>query len=300
MDISWPVKNLDYKKLVIVPIILAAVMGSAIAYHWYSEGTPVSLSLEFSGGSYIRVQNIERPSESQIEDFRIAFDENFGKKANIHTYADGLEIETSADLTDFEDDPNQTIRQLLSDAGIEGNPQINTETMGSIVAQLYTEQARNAAIAALIAMAIILFIALRRLTAVGGILLVVGLDFLGILGAMAILGIPLSLSSMAGILLIFGYAVNTNILLSTNLLRRKGETAQDRAARAMNTVVKMSSTSAIAMVVLNLITTAPELEQISAVLVIGILVDMVNTWLLNSGILLRHKAGLKEEYHGRI
>lgn len=300
MDISWPVKNLDYKQLIVIPLILAAVMGSVIVFHWHSNGTPVPLSLEFAGGSYIRIQNIENPSDNELKNFRLAFDENFGSKASIHETDQGLEIETSAELTKIGEDPIDRIKELLSGAGIGGNPQISTSMMGSIVAQLYTEQARNAAIAALIAMAIILFISLRHFTAVGGILLVVALDFLGILGAMAILGIPLSLSSMAGILLIFGYAVNTNILLSTNILRRKGKTPQDRAARAMSTGIKMSSTSAIAMVVLNVFTSAPKLEQISAVLVIGILVDMVNTWLLNSGILLRHKSGLKEEYHGRI
>lgn len=304
MDISWPVKNLSYKELIIVPIILAAVMATVIGFNWYSKGTPVPLGLEFASGSYIEIHNVDVPSESNLKEFQKAFEKEFGSAANVHSLGEegGIQIETSAQLQEFQENmtPRERIRTLLSDSGIEGNPEITTEYMGSIIAQLYQVQARNAAIAALIAMAIILFIALRHFTAVGGILLVVGLDLLGILGAMTLLGIQLSLSSMAGILLIFGYAVNTNILLSTNILRRKGKTPRERAAKAMSTGIKMSSTSAIAMVILNVFTTAPELEQISAVLVLGILIDMVNTWLLNSGILLRHEMERREEYHGRI
>jgi len=62
----------------------------------------------------------------------------------------------------------------------------------------------------------------------------------------------------------------------------------------------MSSTSATAILALNQVSTAPELEQISAVLVIGILVDMLNTWFLNSGLIMRHEEGSEERYHATI
>lgn len=257
------------------------------------------LSLEFSGGSYIRIQNIQNPTRSQKTDFKTGFEQEFGGSVMIHSFENGISVETSADLLE-----NQVVEDriisLINEVGVEGDPNLNIQTMGSIITNLYKKQARNATIAALIAMAIILFIALRNYNAIGSILSVIGLDFLGILGGMTILGIPLSLSSMAGILLIFGYAVNTNILLSTNVLRRKSGDARVRASRAMNTGIKMSTTSATALLILNLFTTAPELQQISAVIVIGILVDMVNTWLFNSGILLRHKAQKGEKYHARI
>lgn len=302
MNVAWPVENLSHKRLIAIPLILAAFFGSVIAFHWRSTGDPVPLSMEFAGGSFVRIRGIKNLNTREAENFRTAFQEKFGGSVEIHTIENGVEIETSEDLLGTQENrtTEDRIKSLLSDIGIEKEPDISTESMGSIITQLYKNRARDAAIAAIIAMAIILFIALRHFTTVGGILSVVGLDFLGILGGMTILDIPLSLASMAGILLIFGYAVNTNILLSTNVLKRKGGTPRERAGRAMSTGVKMSSTSATAMIALNLLTSAPELEQISAVLVIGILVDMVNTWLLNSGLILRHQKGKGEEYHARI
>lgn len=298
MNVSWPVENLGHKKLIAIPLIIAAVFGSAIALHWRNQGSPVPLSLEFSGGSYIRIQNIENPSQTKMLRFKSAFENEFNTSSEIHSFKNGISVETSANLLGIE--AKENLQTLLSKAQITGDPAISIETMGSIITQKYKSQARNAAIATLIVMAIILFITLRDFPAIGGILSVIGLDLLGIFGGMVILNIPLSLSSMAGILLIFGYAVNTNILLSTNILRRKGGSAHERASRAMNTGIKMSSTSAMALIALNLLTQAPELNQISAVIAIGILVDMMNTWLFNSGLLLRHKLGKGEGYHARI
>lgn len=299
MNVSWPVENLKEEELIVIPLIIAVFFGASIAYNFYQTRNVVPLSLEFSGGSFIRIQNIK---ETEMDEIKTAFESEFGSPAEIHGTENGMEIETKADLLGLQENQSaeERIKTILTNLGINREVKIVTETMGSIISQLYKKQARNAAIAALIVMAVILFISLRHFTAIGGILSVIGLDFLGILGGMALLNIPLSLASMAGILLIFGYAVNTNILLSTNILRRKGGSPRDRAAKAMSTGIKMSSTSAIAMIALNLISTSSALNQISAILVIGILVDMVNTWLMNSGILLKYETGRKKKYHARI
>lgn len=307
MNVSWPVENLENKQLIAIPLLLATILGSAVAYHWYSTGDPVPLSMEFAGGSFVRIQGIENMSHEEAMNLKTEFQKTYGEKPEIRIKKVDekvieIEIETSKDLARTEENQiaEDQIRELLSRVGAEKEADVTINSMGSIITKLYQKQALYAAIAAVIAMAIILFIALRHFTVVGGILSVVGLDFIGILGVMAILGIPLSLASMAGILLIFGYAVNTNILLSTNVLKRKGETPRKRAGRAMSTGIKMSSTSATAMLILNLITTAPELEQISAAILIGILIDMVNTWLLNSGLILKHQEGTRGKYHARI
>lgn len=297
MNISWPVKNLSHKQLIIIPLIVAAFFGSVIAYNWYSTGEPLSLTMEFGGGSFVKVENMQKLNSDQIENIEKNFKKEFGGTLETRTFENGMEIETSAALLGAEE--NQ-IKNLLLESGVTGNPEITTRAMGSIITKLYQRQALYAAIAAIFVMAIALFIALRSFSTVGGILAVVSLDFLGIIGGMAILGIPLGLASMAGILLLFGYAVNTNILLSTNVLKRKRGTAPERAGRAMSTGMKMSSTSAGAMIILNLVTSASALEQISAAIAIGIIVDMMNTWLLNSGLILRHQAGKEEKYHARI
>lgn len=305
MDVAWPVKNLSSNQLIAIPLIAAAIFGSVLAIHYSSEGTPVPLGMDFKGGTLVRIQNINEPTSDNVASFREDFlkSQYISSGAEIETRSSqsGIQIET----TEIIDEDRQAstanwIKERLTEMGLGDSPVVSIDPMGPEIADFYRTKALYAAIAALVAMAVILFVALRRVPVVGNILLVVGLDFLGILGAMTILGVDLTRASMAGILLIFGYAVNTNILLSRNILKRKGGTDRDRAGRAMTTGIKMSSTSAAAMVVLNLVATATELNQISAVLVIGILVDMLNTWFLNSGMIVHLKKGEEAKYHARI
>lgn len=290
MDITWPVKNLDYKQLIAIPLIVTAIFGVAILM----RGVP--LGMEFSGGTYVKIQDVENmPSSVTIVEDTIKG--TLGGDVKVYQAGNELDIETTMVLT--KEQENQLKKTLADELGVTGD-YTTPQRMSSVITSLYKEQAEKAMIAAAIVMAIILFIVLRHFTTVGGILSVIGLDLVGIFGGMAILNIPLSLASMAGILLILGYGVNTNILLCTRVLKRVGGTARDRAADAMTTGLVMSTTSATALIALNLITTAPELEHLSAVIVIGILVDMMNTWLFNSGIIMRHTEKEVRGYRGRI
>jgi len=291
MDVTWPVKHLRYRYMIVIPLILAAVFVAAIMV----RGVP--LSMDFAGGTHlsITVENFENmPAASSVED---ALYEIIGDEVEVFQTSDGFDIETSAYLTDNQVE-NQ-IKPALSGLGVDGEYGA-PERMGSVITGSHAEQAWHAIAGAAIAMAIIIFVALRHFTSVGGILLVIGLDALGVFGGMALLQIPLSLGSVTGLLLLIGYAVDTNILLSTKVLKRVGATPRERAADAMKTGLMMSGTSAAALIALNLIMTPPLIKQFSGVLVIGILVDMVNTWLLNSGILLRHVERQQRRYHGRI
>ncbi|KXA89504.1 hypothetical protein AKJ57_05235 [candidate division MSBL1 archaeon SCGC-AAA259A05] len=291
MNVSWPVENLTNKQLIAIPLIAAAFFAAAIVV----KGVPIGM--EFSGGTYIEISNIKNipSSTSDVEHY---LEDTFGGEVKVYQTGDNqLEIETSLVLE--EEDQNELQTGLNNEFGISGDYSIPRQ-MESGITSLYRHQAQLAVIAAAIIMGVILFLAFRGLTIALSILSIIGLDALGIFGCMTLLEIPLSLTSMAGILLIFGYAVNTNVLLSTRVLKRFGGTVRERAADAMRTGVAMSATSATALIALNIVATPSALKQLSAVIVIGILVDMMNTWFLNSGIIMRHAKGKKEGYHGRI
>lgn len=292
MDITWPVKHLSYRHMIVIPLALAVIFTVAIAV----RGIP--LSMDFAGGTHlsIEVENTENiPDPDLVED---ELRNIIGAEIEVHETDKGYDIETAAYLTDNQVE-NQINPHLYLELGIEGEYSV-PERMSGVITSTHTEQAWKAVIGAVIAMAIIIFIALRHFTSVGGILLAGGLDALGVFGGMALLQIPLSFGSVTGILLLIGYAVDTNILLSTKVLKRVGTTPRERAADGMKTGLMMSGTSVAALIALSLIMTPPLIKEFSGALIIGILVDMVNTWLLNSSILIRHVEQQQRRYHGRI
>ena len=115
-------------------------------------------------------------------------------------------------------------------------------------------------------------------------------DILIALGGMSILHIPLSIASVGALLMLIGYSVDTDILLTTRLLKRREGTVDERARNAMHTGLTMSCAAIAAMGILYIVTViimpeATTLSNISAVLVIGLIGDILSTWLMNLGIL---------------
>lgn len=293
MRISWPSLYMQPRQMIAVPAILAVFFSIAILI----RGIPIGM--EFTGGTLVRVRGLEdQPDLSVIEP---AVENFLGTKIDLKITEDrtrqegrfGLDLETSKVLS--EEEKAELQKFLEEEFGIAGS--FSAEWFGSIITGIYREQARRAIIAAVIAMAIIIFIAFRHRVVVGAILLCLGLDMVGTLGCMAIFRVPLTLASIAGLLMLIGYAVDTNILLSVQTVKRLGGEVRERIATAMKTGLMMSGTTALAMIIINIITVAPALYQLSAVLIFGILIDIVNTWLLNAGILLWHSSRVKEEFY---
>jgi preprotein translocase subunit SecF len=104
---------------------------------------------------------------------------------------------------------------------------------------------------------------------------------------MDLIGMELSLGTVAALLMLIGYSVDSDILLTTNLLRKKGE-LNEKLRNTMRTGITMTSTtiSAIfAMFVVSSYINIPILKDISIVLLFGLAVDLMNTWLFNAGVL---------------
>jgi preprotein translocase subunit SecF len=90
--------------------------------------------------------------------------------------------------------------------------------------------------------------------------------------------------------MLIGYSVDTDILLTTRLLKRREGTVESRAKNAMYTGLTMSFAAIAAMGILFVVTKlimpeATTLSNISAVLVIGLIGAILSTWLMNLGIL---------------
>ena len=100
-----------------------------------------------------------------------------------------------------------------------------------------------------------------------------------------ILGIKLSTASVAALLMLIGYSVDSNILLSVRTIKRHEGTVAERISNALKTGMTMSGTTLAVMTVIYLITPSKILQQIAMVLIFGLIFDFINTWFMNSSIL---------------
>lgn len=117
------------------------------------------------------------------------------------------------------------------------------------------------------------------------VILAAASDIIVTIAIFNLLGYKLSTAGVAAFLMLIGYSVDTDILLSTRVLKRKQGTVLDRILNAMKTGLTMSFTTIVAVILALIFAQSPVIKQIMIILLIGLLVDLINTWLQNTGIL---------------
>ena len=174
---------------------------------------------------------------------------------------------------------------------LRGTATINSyKAVGPVLSKQAMNQIYWAIGFAFLFMSVTVFIIFRDTVPSLAVILAAASDIIIAMGGMSLFGIPLSLASVGAILMLIGYSVDTDILLTTRVLKRRKGTINERALGAMKTGVTMSITAIASMAALYLVTVfvMPEarvLSDIAAVLIIGLLADILTTWLMNLGIL---------------
>ncbi|MBN2478001.1 hypothetical protein JXB01_01795 [Candidatus Micrarchaeota archaeon] len=113
-------------------------------------------------------------------------------------------------------------------------------------------------------------------------------DIVIALGSMAFFGIPFTLPSFAALLMLIGYSLDTDILLTMRMLKRKGD-PRVKAYDSMKTGSTMSITGIVAFLalfILGSMTNISTYYEISSVALAGLIGDLFATWGINAVILL--------------
>ena len=116
---------------------------------------------------------------------------------------------------------------------------------------------------------------------------------------MVILGIPLGVASVGGLLMLIGFSMDTDILSAIRVLKRSEGTAEDRAFSSFKTGTTMTITALISFSVLFAISYyafIPTYLEISGVVLVGLLGDIITTWLANMPIVLWYKKSKEVHY----
>ena len=263
----------NHKILIAIPIILALLSLVLIGFHGLEQG------VDLKGGSQAELQLLGSVTPSELED---TLDAKLNTN-NIKVTSNGnnkvtVELENNINSSTFTSAINGKAKVISYN---EIGPVLSEEAMG----QIYV-----AMIFAFLFMAITVFVVFREPVPSVAIILAALCDILIALGGMSIFKIPLSIASVGALLMLIGYSVDTDILLTTRLLKRREGTVEERAKNAMYTGLTMSFAAIAAMGILYVVTKiimpeATTLSNISAVLVIGLIGDILSTWLMNLGIL---------------
>jgi preprotein translocase subunit SecF len=174
----------------------------------------------------------------------------------------------------------------LQALGVSGESSVRT--IGPVLGELFWKQTQLAIAVAFIVMSIIIFILFRTFAPSSAVVLAALTDASFVLGVLSLMGVRLSLPVLAGVLMLIGYSVDTDIVLTTELLRSSGKEVPQRFRAAAKTGLTLTATSIAALATMCLVSGSIVIQQIATVLIIGLLADIPSTWLTNAGILRWH------------
>jgi preprotein translocase subunit SecF len=160
----------------------------------------------------------------------------------------------------------------------------SVQTVGAALGSSFFQQAIFVLIFAFIFMAAAVFIIFRMPMPSVFVVLCGGLDIFETLVLSQIFGIQLSLATFSALLLLLGYSVDSNILLTSRVFKTEGE-IEHKIKGALKTGVTMIGATIAALLALFIIPTSQVISQIASVLMIGLVLDIINTWMLNAPLL---------------
>lgn len=276
---------MNYKLLLIVPAILIIVALGSLALQMQDGG--LKRDIELKGGTQLSLET--EADAKTVEGLLKGYD------ATVRS-ASG--ITGSLLLIDVPIEKNASeIVPLLESKGYRIES-FSVQSVSSTLGESFFQQAQLALGVAFVLMAIVIFIIFRQPLPSFYVVMSAAFDIIEALAFSQLLGIELSLATFAALLLLIGYSVDTDILLTSRLLKGGEGKASDKIKSAAKTGLTMSGTTIAAVAALLVVTTSTVLVQIATVLLIGLIVDIVNTWFTNAVLLKlyverKEKAGVK-------
>ncbi|MCX2819482.1 protein translocase subunit SecF [Haladaptatus sp. F3-133] len=284
-DIEHPTEKIDEieyseqssKKLIAVPFAILGVALAVLLVTYLLTGAPVGLGFEFTGGVNIQTQTAV-PAE-QIEQEFSGID-GVPEPSNVRSISGGA-IVSFQPLTNNEMSNLRDFRDAnYADASVESvSPSHGTSL-------LY--QSMGAIAFAFVLMTVVIFAFFRTFVPSLGIILSATSDMLVPIGVMTLLGIDVSLGTIPAILLIIGYSIDSDILLTRNTLSGRRKQFYGNVRNAMKTGVTMTTTSMAAMAVMAISAhffSIFILRNIGIILFFGLGMDLINTYMMNVAIL---------------
>ncbi|MFB6189466.1 MAG: protein translocase subunit SecF [Halapricum sp.] len=287
--VEFEVPEIDYtrysnRQLAGIPLAILGFSLLVLVVWYLVNGSPVPLGFDFTGGTEMRIATdagkagIQQAFHTQIDSIRPV--------QGQHEYI----------VTFLTKDPAK-IDAIRSTAQSAGFTIMRENTRSPAFGGTNQQNALLGLVIAFVGMSLVVFGLFRTFVPSLAVVLsafsdiVIPLALMDLLSLTGLVRINLSLGTVAALLMLIGYSVDSDILLNNHILRRRGS-FYESTYRAMQTGVTMTVTSLSAMIVMTIVSSLlsiPLLPDIGLILVFGLSADLMNTYMLNLSLLRWYK-----------
>jgi len=272
-----------YKQLMIVSLLLLLLSLGVLVVQFVRTGDVIQRGVSLKGGLTMTIPvEKEVVVQSLQESLSAAF-----PKADISVRSLSAGGTTAALIIEASDVTEEQLSGKLLSLGVQlEKGKYSVENMGSSLGENFFRQTLLAVLIAFLCMSIVVYITFRVPVPSFFVILCAFSDIVSTLAVVSLSGMKLSTAGVAAFLMLIGYSVDTDILLTTKVYkRREAGSYLERVWSAMRTGLTMTATAFAAVLVAYIVSVSDVIRQIMFILLIGLIFDVIYTWIQNAGIL---------------
>ena len=277
-----------YKALLIIPFLILFFSLAQIGWQVYKTGDFMKKDVSLKGGVTVTIPINANVDTAKIQkQIHSGFPHNDIAVRSLRSAGSVIGIIVEADI-----DGNNKIEVEKLLASISESLQIDLakvnygiEIIGSSLGASFFRESLIALAVSFLFMGLVVLIYFRTFIPSIAIILAAFSDMVFALAVMNIMDIRIGTAGIAAFLMLIGYSVDTDILLSVRVLKRKEGSVMDRIISSIKTGMTMTIIAIISTIVALAVTQSEVIRQIMLILLIGLIADIFNTWIQNVGLL---------------
>jgi preprotein translocase subunit SecF len=277
---QWHDRN--YKLLLLIPLVLLLASLIYLGYFYQQNGDFFRKDISLTGGTSVTL-NGEFNTEELSSNLQ-----NQLESLTIRQVYDLVTREQEAVIIETTSDSETTKKAIEDYLGYELNQENSSfEFTGATLSQSFYKQLMIAILVAFLFMAVVVFIIFRTVIPSSAVIISAFTDILMTLALFNFLEFKLSSAGIVAFLMLIGYSIDTDLLLTVRVLKRKEGSLNSRLFSSFKTGITMTLTSLFAVLVVLIVVQSfsTVLTQIFTILAIGLSFDILNTWITNVSIL---------------
>lgn len=278
--------------LLVIPVIILLLSLVYLGFFFSKNGDIMNKDVSLSGGTTITLKGdvdiraIELSLKPLFPDVSVRKLTEIGTGEHIASI-----IESSAQSQELKEGIENALGYNLTDENS------STEFTGSALSQNFYKQLILTLLISFILMSLVIFILFKSFIPSIAVIFAAFSDIVMPLALINLLGLRLSAAGIAAFLMLIGYSVDTDILLTTRALKKREGFLNERIFGAFKTGMLMTITALFAVLpAFFIVTGLPDsFRQIFLILSLGLFADIINTWLTNASIIKWYcdKKGIK-------
>jgi len=197
---------------------------------------------------------------------------------------------------------NSQINALVkTELSLDNNSKIQSREVAATLGSDFVKTAIKVGITAFVLLIIVVLLFFREIMPSALIIFSALFDMGAGLVGMAVFGLPLSLVTIPALLMLIGYSVDTDILLTTRVLKDRTGDPVKAANESVKTGLTMTFATMVTVLAMLVISYAAQMlvvYEIAIILAFGLVGDIIATWFFNAPTLLNYVIGKEKRKQG--